>query len=80
LGEKRHRQLSQVAPGVFHHLDEFDVQIFDHGPVDRADLLGGQRRDRAAAHSTHRPSFRCSARWWLRPESPAWRPWITVRR
>src|SRR5215472_1688111 len=31
------------------------MQVLDHGPVHSAHLLGGQRRDRAAAHSTHRP-------------------------
>jgi len=62
-GQDRHRggrktgdrQLAQAASGDLHHLDELDVQVLDHGPVDSAHLLGGQRRDRAAAHGTHRP-------------------------
>jgi hypothetical protein len=60
-GQDRHRggrkagdgQVGQAASGVLHHLDEVDVQVLDHGAVDRAHLLGGQRRDRAAAHGTH---------------------------
>jgi hypothetical protein len=61
-GQDRHRagrkaddcQFGQATSGVLHHLDEFDVQIFDHRPVDCAHLLGGQRRDCGPAHSTHR--------------------------
>jgi hypothetical protein len=46
-----------AAAGVLHHLDEFDVQVLDHGPVDSAHLVGGQCGDCAAANGMHRLSF-----------------------
>src|SRR5262249_5018396 len=49
-------QLGEAAAGVLHHLDELDVQVLDHDPVDFTHLLGGQRREFAPAETVHGPS------------------------
>jgi hypothetical protein len=41
--EAGYGQLGQIAPGILHHLDQLDVKIFDHGPVDLSHLVRGQR-------------------------------------
>jgi hypothetical protein len=49
-------EVGQVPPGVFHHLDELDVQVLDHDPVDLPHLLRGQRGNPLSDELGHRLS------------------------
>jgi hypothetical protein len=37
-------EVCQVAPSVFHHLDQLDAVVLHHRPVHFDHLLGGQER------------------------------------
>ena len=37
-------QQGQVAPGIFHHLEQLDAILLDHQPVDFPHLVGGEGR------------------------------------
>jgi hypothetical protein len=43
--ERVHGQLGHAATGVLHHLRQFDVEVFDHGPIPFAHLFRGDRRE-----------------------------------
>ncbi len=37
-------QQGQIAPGIFHHLEQLDAVLLDHQPVDFPHLVGGEGR------------------------------------
>jgi hypothetical protein len=39
--------MREIAPGILHHLHEFDSIVFDHGPIDLDHLLRCEARDGA---------------------------------
>src|SRR5690348_3083151 len=52
-------EMSQVAPSIFHHLDQLDANILHHGPVHLSHLFGGQVRHFARVNGDYhtQPSF-----------------------
>src|SRR5262249_54828882 len=69
-------QLGEAAAGVLHHLDELDVQVLDHDPVDFTHLLGGQRREFGPAETVHGPSV---APWGPRARAMVVTSWASRR-
>ena len=46
--EPKEPEPAEAPPGVLHHLFQFDMEVFDHDPVDLPHLIHGHGGDRCA--------------------------------